>query len=76
MRFLNVKFEKMYNRIKEDAIRHGFSEEELIITNLSNPVFKTKSDKIWNYISLAYWLGRLDGIRYCDEMLNSKITLS
>jgi hypothetical protein len=76
MRELTPRFQRLFDWIKKDALRHGFTEEELLVINLSNPVFKTtKSPRIWRFIRLAYHLGQLDGIRYCDEMINTKITL-
>jgi guanylate kinase len=76
VRMLNERFQRLFDWQKKDAIRHGFTEEELSIIYLNNPAFKvTKSNRIWRLITLAYYLGQLNGIRYCDEMLNAKITL-
>lgn len=76
MRQLTERFQRLFDWTKEDAGRHGFSEEELKVIYLNNPVFKaTKSSRIWRLITLAYYLGQLNGIRYCDEMMNTKIVL-
>lgn len=76
MRELTPRFQRLFNWVKQDAVRKGFTEEELTVIYLDNPAFKaTKSKRIWRFISLAYYLGQLNGIRYCDEMLNTKITL-
>lgn len=71
---ISERFQRLYDWQMKDAIRHGFTEEELSVINLSNPIFKTtKSPRIWRFIRLAYQLGELNGVRYCDEMLNTKI---
>jgi hypothetical protein len=76
VRMLSERFQRLFDWQKKDAIRHGFTEEELSIIYLNNPAFKvTKSKRIWRLITLAYYLGQFNGIRYCDEMLNTKITL-
>jgi hypothetical protein len=77
MRTLTDRFQRLYDWMKKDAIRSSnFTEEELSVPNLSNPAFKvTKSKRIWRLITLAFCLGQLYGIRYCDEMLNTKIVL-
>jgi len=73
LRQLTERFQRLFNWTKERATRQGFTEEELSVINLSNPAFKTtKSSRIWRFISLAYYLGKLDGIRYCDEMEKTK----
>jgi len=76
LRQLTERFQRLFNWTKERATRQGFTEIELSVINLSNPVFKTtKSSRIWKFITLAYYLGQLDGIRYCDEMVNTKISI-
>ena len=75
MKFINPRYEKIYNRIKEDFIRTGFTEEELSHPYLDKLSKQTKSTRIMRMIRLAYYLGWLRGIRYCDEMLNTKIEL-
>lgn len=77
MRVLSERFQRMYDRVKEDNMkRNGFSEEEMSKHYLDNPAFKvTKSARIWRLITLAYCLGHLRGIAYVDEMTNTKITL-
>lgn len=76
VRTLTERFQRLYDWKIADAVRHGFSEEELKVVYLNNPAFKaTKSSRIWRLITLAYYLGQLNGIRYCDEMMNTKIEL-
>ncbi len=77
MRTLTERFQRLFDWTKEKAICQDIAEEELSVINLSNPAFKvTKSRRIWRLITLAYYLGQLNGIRYCDEMLNTKISIS
>ena len=77
MRSLTERFQRMYDRERADYMkRYDFTEEETSVVNLSNPLFKTtKSHRIWRLITLAFCLGHLYGIRYCDEMINTKIVL-
>jgi hypothetical protein len=76
LRQLTERFQRLFNWVKERAVLNGCTEKELSVINLSNPVFKnTKSSRIWGFITLAYYLGQLDGIRYCDEMVNTKFLI-
>lgn len=76
MRFNSSKHEKFYNRIKNDAInRYGFTEEEMKRCDLSYLHKKTKSKRILRMINLAYQLGLLRGIKDCDEVFHTDITV-
>lgn len=68
MRFNEQKYREMYERIKQDALREGYSEKELEKPYLDQLSKQTKSQRIMKMIRLAYWLGWLRGIKYCDEM--------
>lgn len=68
------KYEKLFNRIKEYAIKDGFTKEELEKIDLSKISKKTKSPRIYRFILWSYYLSWLKGIQFCDEMFNSKIT--
>jgi hypothetical protein len=78
MRFLSEKFEKLYNKIKDSAesdmfAQPRFSEKELHEPFLDNLLDSTKSKRIERMLRLAYWLGWLRGIKYCDGMLNTEL---
>jgi hypothetical protein len=75
MRFNDERYQKMYENIKRDAMKEGYSEEDLEKPYLDKLSKQTKSVRIMKMIRLAYWLGWLRGIKFCDEMLNAKITL-
>lgn len=74
MRFIDKRYQIMYEDIKQDAVKDGFSLEDLDKHYLDKLSKQTKSKRIIRMIRLAYWLGWLRGIKHCDEMLNSKIT--
>lgn len=74
-RFISEKYERTFNRVKQDALRNGFTEEELERIDLSKISKKTKSSRIYRFIEWSYYLGWLKGIQYCDEMLNTRITI-
>ncbi len=76
MKFQSERYEKAYNRIKEDALSDGFTLEELEKPYLDKLSHQTKSNRIYRMIRLAYYLGWLRGIKHCDELFNTKITLS
>ena len=57
------RYEKHYNRVMDEARKRGFSEEDLASPYLDKPALRTKSPRITRMISLAYYLGRLRGIR-------------
>ena len=76
MRFNSEKHEKFYNRIKCEALRNGFTQEELERCDLSRLNRQTKSKRILHMIRLAYYLGQLRGIKDCDEVFYSVIRLS
>lgn len=59
--------EENYNRVKQMAIEDGFTEEEVERHYLDNLSHQTKSSRIIRMIRLAYYLGWLRGIYYCDE---------
>ena len=73
MRFIDKRYEEMYGRLKQDALNEGFSEEDLEKCYLDKLSKQTKSPRIAKMIKLAYYLGWLRGIKYCDEMINTKI---
>jgi hypothetical protein len=75
MGFIDGRYQKMYADIKKEALQKGFSEEDLRRHYLDKLSKQTKSPRIMRMITLAYYLGWLRGIRFCDEMLNTKITL-
>lgn len=71
------KIQKHYNRIlksaKED--RYNFTDEDLVSPYLDKLSHQTKSSRIMRMITLAYYLGKLKGIREIDEG-KTPITLS
>ncbi|MDA8333622.1 MAG: hypothetical protein M0Z41_01300 [Peptococcaceae bacterium] len=73
MGFIDPRYARMYERIKGDALQAGFAEEELVQPTLDKLSHQTRSFRIIRMVRLAYWLGWLRGIRYCDEMLNAKM---
>lgn len=75
MKFNDERYRELYENIKRDAISDGFSEEDLEKPYLDRLSKQTKSVWIMTMIRLAYWLGWLRGIKFCDEMLNTQITL-
>lgn len=64
-----------YERVKEEAIRRGFTEEELKSPYLDKLSHKTKSARIMSMITLAYYLGKMKGIVEVDEG-KTPVTLS
>lgn len=58
---------KQYLRVVEYAKQEGFIDEELESPYLDKLSHKTKSKRIYRFISLAYYLGWLRGIAYIDE---------
>lgn len=58
-----------YERIVQDAKRHGFTDEELERPYLDKLSHQTKSGRIMRMISLAYYLGKLKGVSEVDEGL-------
>ena len=59
--------QRHYDRTKEDAKRHGFTDEELQNPYLDKLSHQTKSKRIYRMVELAYWLGKLKGISEIDE---------
>ncbi|MDV3426691.1 MAG: hypothetical protein LIR50_05810 [Bacillota bacterium] len=74
MKFNLERNENNYNRVKQMAIDDGFTEEELEKHYLDKLSHQTKSSRIMRMIRLAYYLGWLRGIYYCDEG-HTKITM-
>lgn len=60
--------EKMFSRIKEEAIKGGIPEDHLKNLYLNDLNKKTKSPRILSLIKEAYYRGFLKGIKYVDEM--------
>lgn len=76
MRFNSNKHERFFNKVKDDAInRYGFTEEEMKRCDLSYLHRQTKSKRILHMINLAYHLGILRGIKECDEVFYTDITV-
>lgn len=75
MTFQNKRHEKLYNRIREDAIKKGFTDEETSTPYLDRLSKQTKSPRIMRMISLAYRLGEMRGVKMCDELFHTKISL-
>jgi len=75
VKLFNFKYERILNRVKEYATKDGYTEEELEYPYLDKLSHQTKSPKIMRMVKLAYYLGWMRGIKYYDEMLNTKITL-
>lgn len=75
MSFQNDRHEKLYNRLKNDAIKRGFAHEELATPYLDRLSKQTKSPRIMKMISLAYHLGQMRGVKMCDELFHTKISL-
>lgn len=63
----DLKLEKHFNRIKQDAVKDGFIEEELSHIYLDKISKQTKSARIMRLIRWAYWLGKLRGIDSVDQ---------
>lgn len=74
-RFNSAKHEKFFNRLREEALKEGYTEEELDNISLSYLYKKTKSSRILRYITLAYILGRMSGVASCDELFHGVISL-
>lgn len=65
----NKKYERHYNRIKENALdnpKYEFTEEELSSPYLDSISHQTRSYRIMRMVVLAYYLGKLKGIREVD----------
>lgn len=76
MRFNDEKHEKFFNRIKAEAMsKHGFTEEEMTNCDLRYLNKQTNSRRILHFIKLAYYLGMMRGIKDCDEVFYTKISL-
>ncbi|PTY93030.1 hypothetical protein [Heyndrickxia sporothermodurans] len=75
MAFQNERHEKLYNRLKDDAIKRGFTPEEVSTPYLDKLSKQTKSGRIMKMISLAYHLGQMRGVKMCDELFHTEITL-
>ena len=67
MKFNDKNLERRYNWVKQLAMDKGFTEEELEYPYLDKLSHKTKSSRILRFISLAYYLGWLRGIKSIDE---------
>jgi hypothetical protein len=61
------ELERKYERIKQQAIKDGFTEDDLITPYLDKEKLRTKSLRIHSMIKLAYTLGHLRGIKQVDE---------
>lgn len=61
------RFKRRYERVKDEALRRGFTEEELETHYLNRICKQTKSPRILHLITLAYYLGQLRGISDIDE---------
>ncbi len=69
------QLKKHYERTKEHAKRDNFTEDELERPYLDELSHQTKSHRIIRMIKLAYYLGKMKGIREVDEG-KTLITLS
>lgn len=63
------KLKRHYNRTLEDAKRdrYNFTDDELEYPYLDKLSHQTKSRRIMRMVTLAYYLGKLKGIREVDE---------
>lgn len=62
------KLRRMYDQIRERAIKDGIPNEEMSTHYLDRLSHQTKSPRIIRMIRIAYYLGWLRGIAYVDEM--------
>jgi len=63
------KIKLHYNRVLKDAKRdrYNFTDEELEHPYLDKLSHQTKSRRIMRMVTLAYYLGKLKGVREVDE---------
>lgn len=63
------QIKRHYNRVLESAKRdrYNFTDEELANPYLDKLSHQTKSNRIMRMITLAYYLGKLKGMREVDE---------
>jgi hypothetical protein len=63
------KIKKHYDRVLNDAKRdrHNFTDEELEHPYLDKLSHQTRSFRIMRMVTLAYYLGKLKGVREVDE---------
>lgn len=67
MIWYNKHLESRFNRIKEEALKRGHTEEDLQVLFLNKLNKKTKSVRIRKMIELAYYLGQLRAIKDVNE---------
>lgn len=63
------KIKRHYERVLKDAKRdrYNFTDEELERPYLDKLSHQTKSSRIMRMVTLAYYLGKLKGVREVDE---------
>ena len=68
-RWNDEKLKRCYEIVLEHAKRdsYKFTDEELESPYLDKLSHQTKSTRIMRMIALAYWLGKLKGVREVDE---------
>lgn len=66
-RWNDNKLKRHYDRILEDAKKRKFTDEELASPYLDKLSHQTKSPRIMRMIELAYYLGKLKGVKEIDE---------
>ncbi|AOQ24614.1 hypothetical protein MTAT_19570 [Moorella thermoacetica] len=75
MRFNNERYREIYEKVQRDAMEAGYTLEDLERPYIDRLSKQTKSKRILRMVRLAYWLGWLRGIKFCDEMF-TQVTLS
>lgn len=72
----NPRIERLIQWVKDNAKRlNNFTDQDLEYPYLDKLSHQTKSPRIMRMISLAYYLGQIRGLRMCDEMFYTKITM-
>lgn len=61
------RLKRRYERVRQEALDRGFTEEDLETHYLNKICKGTKSPRILHLITLAYFLGQLRGISDIDE---------
>ena len=63
------KIKRHYERVLKDAKRdrYNFTDEELESPYLDKLSHQTRSSRIMRMVTLAYYLGKLKGVREVDE---------